>query len=806
MPDENRQARIRAAGEPWRWPMRVTHLYLRHYRVYEELDLDIPPGLVGIYGPNGSGKSTLLEAFLWALWGVARTSKDEVRTSGVNTDCVAELEFEHEGHLYLVRRTLSGAASTARAEAWADGAQVTEGVRDTGRYVHSVLGVDDDAFRASVFAEQRQLAAFSERRPEQRRDLVLGLLGITPLDKARDQARRDARARREEVDRLRGLLADVGHLEEELAAHSREVEEAGGRAEEEAKAAAAAAEEQARAEAERDRLDELGRRYERLVEEGKRAKQELEKTKGRWELLAQEDRELAGEEERLATLGPPGAGLEEMEAALPLVDAVLAAARELGPAARAVPAPPAGPDEEAARRAARRAELARQSVAELEGRIGSARAARQRAEEAVAKAAGLSGEASCPLCGQALGAAFEEVQAHRASELAEAEAELGALVGQLGGARQQSGEAERLAAAALSALEEAMGRQAAYESARQRRDDARQRLDRAVSAATAANLASMAAAKLDYLGLPPGAFDLELDQLVDRLSGYRADLAGDLARGRAAAAEAARIRGRLERRPAVREELEDLARRMEELQDQMEELREEVCQLGFRPRDLEGAREAYLLAREAAGRAVSAAQEAQLGLARAQAALQGAEARLEQAREQHRRLGDLADEARHLGRTAELLGKFRNSVVATVGPRLSAQAGELFAELTDHEYDQLEVDPETYEIQIRDQGTSYGMRRFSGSETDLANLALRVAISEQVRFQSGGAVGLLVLDEVFGPLDDERKERMLLALERLRGRFRQVLVVTHASDIKEQLPNAIEVVKLPGRRATARVL
>ena len=47
---------------------------------------------------------------------------------------------------------------------------------------------------------------------------------------------------------------------------------------------------------------------------------------------------------------------------------------------------------------------------------------------------------------------------------------------------------------------------------------------------------------------------------------------------------------------------------------------------------------------------------------------------------------------------------------------------------------------------------------------------------------------------------------MLLALERLRGRFRQVIVVTHAGDIKEQLPSAVEVVKRPGRRATARLL
>src|SRR5207244_6991379 len=124
------------------------------------------------------------------------------------------------------------------------------------------------------------------------------------------------------------------------------------------------------------------------------------------------------------------------------------------------------------------------------------------------------------------------------------------------------------------------------------------------------------------------------------------------------------------------------------------------------------------------------------------------------------------------------------------GPALAAQAAALFAELTDQEYDLLQVDPDTYEIQIVDGGREYGMDRFSGSETDLANLALRVAISEHVRFLSGGAVGLLVLDEVFGSLDPDRKARMLMALERLRGRFRQVLVVTHANDVKDQLPNA----------------
>ena len=107
--------------------MLVNRLYLRNYRVYEdELDLDVPPGLVGVYGPNGAGKSALLESITWTLFGRARTPKEDLRSSGTHRECVTEVSFEHEGHLYLVRRTLSGASSTVRAEAHCDGLGMAE--------------------------------------------------------------------------------------------------------------------------------------------------------------------------------------------------------------------------------------------------------------------------------------------------------------------------------------------------------------------------------------------------------------------------------------------------------------------------------------------------------------------------------------------------------------------------------------------------------------------------------------------------------------------------------------------------------
>jgi exonuclease SbcC len=130
------------------------------------------------------------------------------------------------------------------------------------------------------------------------------------------------------------------------------------------------------------------------------------------------------------------------------------------------------------------------------------------------------------------------------------------------------------------------------------------------------------------------------------------------------------------------------------------------------------------------------------------------------------------------------------------------EAAGLFAELTDHEYQDLVVDPEDYAIRIADAGTEHELARFSGSENDLASLSLRVAVSLVIA-EAAGELGLLVLDEVLGALDRERRELMLNALTRLQGRFRQVLLVTHNDEVKDLLPAAIEVRRNADRTSTA---
>jgi DNA repair exonuclease SbcCD ATPase subunit len=435
------------------------------------------------------------------------------------------------------------------------------------------------------------------------------------------------------------------------------------------------------------------------------------------------------------------------------------------------------PDDTACEAARAGAEAAKVALATVNATLEAAKVERDRARAAVERSSVLTGEGDCPLCGQALGDAFEAVQAHRAAELAEIETRLNELELDRRQAVVLATSTAEHSAALARELRVAQAAWADHEKRAARRQEAEAALADALAA----------------LGRP-----LE--------NGERAALAADVERGRRAADECQRIQGRLERKDAVVGELDVERAAMGESRGRLDALREKVAALGYRAEALAGALAERVRLQAAAEAATLRAQGSKVAATQARERADAEVRRLVDAVEQHAHLEELSQEARHLARLADLLNNFRNTMVASVGPRLSAQAAELFAELTDHEYDQLEVDPNTYEIKVVDGGRTYGMSRFSGSETDLANLALRVAVSEHVRFQSGGAVGLLVLDEVFGPLDDDRKGRMLVALERLRARFRQVLVVTHDSAIKEQLPNAIEVIKLPGRRATARAV
>jgi exonuclease SbcC len=123
-------------------------------------------------------------------------------------------------------------------------------------------------------------------------------------------------------------------------------------------------------------------------------------------------------------------------------------------------------------------------------------------------------------------------------------------------------------------------------------------------------------------------------------------------------------------------------------------------------------------------------------------------------------------------------------------PELSELASAFLSELTDARYTEMELDDQ-YNIVILEDGIPKPV--LSGGEEDLANLVLRLAISQMIAERAGQSFSLLILDEVFGSLDEARRFNVVELLRGLQDRFEQVILITHIEPVREGLDRVISV-------------
>ncbi len=135
-------------------------------------------------------------------------------------------------------------------------------------------------------------------------------------------------------------------------------------------------------------------------------------------------------------------------------------------------------------------------------------------------------------------------------------------------------------------------------------------------------------------------------------------------------------------------------------------------------------------------------------------------------------------------------GDLRTDLNAAMRPELSEIASGLISDLTDARYTELDLD-DRYKVQLLEEGVPKPV--ISGGEEDLAFLVLRLAVSQMIADRAGQRFSLLVLDEVFGSLDDVRRQAVVSLLRSLDDRFEQVIVITHIDGVKDGLDRVISV-------------
>jgi exonuclease SbcC len=105
---------------------------------------------------------------------------------------------------------------------------------------------------------------------------------------------------------------------------------------------------------------------------------------------------------------------------------------------------------------------------------------------------------------------------------------------------------------------------------------------------------------------------------------------------------------------------------------------------------------------------------------------------------------------------------------------------------------------ETLEIQVSDGAGLRDYELYSGGEAFRVNFAIRLALSEVLAQRKGARLRMLVIDEGFGSQDALGRQRLIQAINAVKGDFATILVITHLEELKDAFPARIEVEKIEG--------
>lgn len=784
--------------------MLIRRLRLVNFRQHADTALEFERGLTGIIGPNGAGKTTLLEAIAWAIYGTdaARGKKETLRRRGAppRSRVEVELEFELGPHRYRIVRSL------ASAELYLDGdpVPIANSLAAVTERVTRLLDMTRDEFFRTYFTGQKELSIMAQMTAPERAQFLSRVLGYEKLRLAQMRLKDRRRIAQATLEARKLEIVDPSRLqqEEELAAERLRVAEL-------ASAQLASAHQTAGAELaalkpEAERWESLHQTVLSLEGDLKVAEHGAVSAREQHGHLDKELADALGAKSRLDELAPLLAPLAALKTERDALDAEREAAggrrsleasraeliRQIERVDRRLAELP--PGEELARilAAGQEVQLAHaQASQEAEARrtawVRDKQNAETQRENLLAQRKDLveqrrriekaGPEGKCPTCGRPLGKGYqnvlellieqiEEVESQgkfyrqRITQLKSEPADLIDLVkqrdalehqgreltGTAAGLEQQAAERVRLGQERVGFAAKVAELSAAISAAPESYDEARHNV-----------------VKQQIAALEPDAL------LAERLRAS-ADRAEDLV-SRAALAE------------------QDLSRR----EANVKALRERLAGLGWSSEAAEQIRSR----RAALERAV---QQAEVEKARAAGELTGALAhRAEVARRrvdrerrvvEAQRLGDDILLQHELDRA---LGDFRTELNDGLRPELSEIASAILEGMTARRYTDLELD-EDYIATIVEDGEPKPV--ISGGEEDVASLALRIAISQMIADRKGHPLTLLVLDEIFGSLDEDRRNSVLDTLRNLTDLFPQVILITHIESVREGFDRVIHLI------------
>ena len=784
--------------------MYLRSIQLENYRRFKYAQLDFPDGIVGIIGNNGAGKSTLMEAVAWALYGseASRTGKDEIKTitAKISDMCRVILDFQIEGENYQVVRELKGASNSVDASVLINKKVVSRGTIATNDLIEKTLGMDYKAFMTSFFAKQRELNALSDFQPYKRKELLTRMLGIETIDSALKNLRIDIRILEEKLSLNKTYLKDKMKLESERG----EKEKSLLILEDDFKDKSKKFQSQLIILKDQEKLwEKLKSQYEQYnsLTKEKSIKQ-TERASIQEQLAHQEEEkerllQLASEKEKL---DPLLVSYDELKKKVSLYDQLKIKAEhrqitlnqlrnlekstssdqeriaflenELGDKKEVEKS--LSQIKEETNSVEKKLEQARNIYMKLEASFKSTKDQRVKLESQMTNIEELGPDSVCDRCLRPMGDDYHKIRKHLLEEQEQFDKKLQALEKERNEVKEEGKKLKR---------------------AKTKLEEEKERLQK--------SLENLLTKEGEMQNLKSGLEEkernlLSLNEVLKNLGEVAYDsmvhenLKIEFEQQEKIKEKTTQLASEIKRIPQIEKAIAELQNKIKLLTQDEEKLEAQLQTLQFfeeeykkGEKDLEEKRkevhEAELLLKDLNHQKDMIKKE-----------VEQIEGEIRKAEETELEIKKEEEERLYLEKLDLLFSDFRVSLIGRIRPTLSRYAKSLFLELCDNRYQDLELD-EDYEIYIYDQGEKFSIERFSGGETDLANLSLRIAISLLISESSGVDFSFIILDEIFGSQDALRKENILSALAKLKNRFRQIFLITHIDDIKDSVENLVYV-------------